>query len=463
MTAKRMIKRERLGDAAVTNRGNVVGHPLRSAVSDTLFNLATGMGTARDKTTQTQFGFNELPRGQLEAAYRSDWVSRKIIDIPAYDATREWRSWQSDADDLTKIEETEKNLNIRKKTMMALQRARLYGGGALIIGVDQGKPNEPIDIEKLGAECLKWVHPVSRWEITGGPIDWNLQSPYFGTPAYYTRTIQAVTATADPEGMKTQARINALQGGQMQIHPSRVVRFTGLESPDWSLGQGWGDSVLGVVSDAVLAMGTVSNAIVQLMHEAKIDVIKVPELSERISNKAYESRLTERFATSNLMKSLYSILLLDREEEWERFQQVFTGLPDVLQAFILMVCGAADIPATRFMGQSPAGMNATGDSDTRNYYDKVATAQEIDIQPNMETLDKIIAISALGKYPDGLFYEWNPLWQMDEAQKADIAVKQSQVMTADVNAGLMDPVVIQLARQNQLIESGFYPGLEQII
>jgi hypothetical protein len=36
-------------------------------------------------------------------------------------------------------------------------------------------------------------------------------------------------------------------------------------------------------------------------------------------------------------------------------------------------------------------------------------------------------------------------------------------MSADVAAALMDPMVLQKARENQLIESGFYPGIEQII
>jgi hypothetical protein len=61
-------------------------------------------------------------------------------------------------------------------------------------------------------------------------------------------------------------------------------------------------------------------------------------------------------------------------------------------------------------------MNATGDSDTRNYYDRVTTEQKIEIQPLLSPLDTLLQISALGTAPDGLFYNWNPLWQMDEAE-----------------------------------------------
>jgi phage-related protein (TIGR01555 family) len=466
--SKRIMKRERLGDVVPPSIArNRQLATFKSSVSDTLYNLATGMGGSRDKQTQTAFAYTEIGKAQLEAAYRGDWISRKIVDIPAYDATREWRTWQGDADDITALEDLEKKLGIRKKVMMALQRARLYGGGALVLGVDQGLSTDPIDVEGLKEECLKWVHPVSRYELTAGPIDWNLASPYFGTPAYYERSIQHATSAtaATAEEMRAQAQMNARMtaGGMIRLHPSRVVRFVGREPPEWNLSQGWGDSVLGVVADAVLSLGTVSSALTALVHEAKLDVVKVPELSERISDAAYEAKLQERFATANMMKSLFSILLLDKEEEWERVTQIFTGMPEILQAFVLMVTGAADIPATRFMGQSPQGMNATGDSDTRNYYDRVATSQNIEITPAMEILDKIIQVSALGKIEDEMFYIWNPLWQMDEVQKAEVAVKQADVMTKDVAAGLLDPMVLQKARENQLIESGFYPGIEQII
>jgi hypothetical protein len=49
-----------------------------------------------------------MPREQVEAAYRGDWMSRKVIDIPAYDATREWRTWQAEANDISAISDLEK-------------------------------------------------------------------------------------------------------------------------------------------------------------------------------------------------------------------------------------------------------------------------------------------------------------------------------------------------------------------
>jgi hypothetical protein len=432
-------KKARVADS-VPNVGNV--RPL-GVTADTLMNFMTGMGTEKDKGTATMFGFAEMPREQLEAAYRGDWISRKIVDIPAYDATREWRSWEVDKNDGTKIYDVEMALGIQRKAMLAMQRARLYGGAALVIGVDQGKAEEPLDVERIKQGSLKFVHVVNRHELTAGQTEWDVNSPYFGEPQYYTRSLQS--------------------SGSLRLHPSRVVRFMGLEPPDLSLNQGWGDSVLQSVADAVMSAGTVTNAIAALVNEAKIDIVKIPELSERISNKAYEDRLKSRFAMANMMKSLYSLLLIDKEEEWSRVQQTFVGMPEILQMYLLLASGAADIPATRFLSQSPAGMNATGESDTRNYYDRVSTEQNITVTPALSRLDDVLLMSALGTKPDGIFYEWNPLWQLDEVQKATIAVQKSQVLQADVTAGLLNSMVLQKARENQLIEDGTYPGLEQII
>jgi hypothetical protein len=42
----------------------------------------------------------------------------------------------------------EKNFNYQLKLNMALKKARLYGGSAIVIGVDQGKFNEELDVKK---------------------------------------------------------------------------------------------------------------------------------------------------------------------------------------------------------------------------------------------------------------------------------------------------------------------------
>jgi phage-related protein (TIGR01555 family) len=220
------------------------------------------MGTDKDKMVGTFFGFDLMSQQQLEAAYRGDWIARKIVDIPAYDATREWRNWQAESGDITMIEELEKDFGLQRKLALAMQRGRLYGGGALIMGVDQGNPDEPLELEALGKDCLKFVHVVSRYELSAGEMNYDVLDPFYGEPKYYTRSNNA--------------------GVSVKLHPSRVIRFVGAEIPDLAQSQGWGDPILQIVADAVKGAGTVTNGTAQLVNEAKIDIIKIPE-SKRTS------------------------------------------------------------------------------------------------------------------------------------------------------------------------------------
>lgn len=415
---------------------------LTRAQYDSLENLVMGLGTSKDKLFGTKHVFNELSKQQLEAAYRSDWIARKVVNIPAADATREWRTWQSDNKDIEALEALEKELRLQQKVRLALTRARLYGGAALLIGADAGSMDQPLDTSRVKKGALKFVHVVSRYELNPVEMDWDIESPTYGQPKYWMRSF----------------------GPQERIHPTRVVRFVGNELPDPAVGMGWGDSILQTVNDAVLAAGLVAAGGAQIVSELKMDVVKIPDLTASMSNKKYSSLLMDRFALANMTKSLYSVLLLDKEEEWQRISAQMTGLPDTLRMYFLIASGAADIPATRMLGQSPAGLSATGESDLRNYYDNVRSIQTTEQGPAMALLDECLIRSALGTFqPGDIVYDWNPLWQLDEQAEANITAQKATAFKTDVDAGLIPAEVLRDARINQLIEDGVYPGLEQIL
>ena len=121
---------------------------------------------------------------------------------------------------------------------------------------------------------------------------------------------------------------------------------------------------------------------------------------------------------------MINAVVLDGEEEWQRIGVDFNGMPEILQMYLQIAAGAADIPVTRFVGMSPAGLNATGESDLANYYDRIHSDQELRLTPALEKLDIAIQRSALGKFDPDIFYEWNSLWQMTDEAKAAIAKTQ---------------------------------------
>ncbi len=55
-----------------------------------------------------------------------DWIARKAITVPAFDATREWRAWQAKQDQIEELEETEQRCRCNFELQQALTKARLY-------------------------------------------------------------------------------------------------------------------------------------------------------------------------------------------------------------------------------------------------------------------------------------------------------------------------------------------------
>lgn len=408
---------------------------------DTLVNFVSRLGTSTDKNTYNRYGMTVLTAEQLETAYRGDWVARKCVDIPAKDATRAWRSWQAKDDQIERIEAEEKRLALQRKTRVALQKARLYGGAGMVLGMRDRTPERPLDVEAVREGDLLYVHVLSRLELKAGDLNRDLASPLFGEPAHYEVSSEK---------------------GVVRIHPSRVVRFLGKELPDQRLySDGWpADSVLQSVDDAVKNVGLTSSGVAALVNEAKMDVLKIPNFMQNIGTTEYKNRMLDRLSLVNTSKSLMSTILTDKEEEWQRITTSFSSLPDILKIYLLVACGAVDIPATRFVGQSASGLNATGEGDLRNYYDSVRSEQETETSPALERLDETLVRSTLGSRPPEIHYEWRSLWQMDDVQRASVSLSKAQAYKIDVDAGGINPEVLAKARLNQLVEDGTYPGLE---
>lgn len=412
-------------------------------VTDTLQNLVSSLGTAKDKGVYDRFVYVPRDRNELDAAFRSDWLARKIVTIPASDMTRAGRQWQADKKQIEAIEAEEKRLGFQIKLNDALLYGRQYGGGAIVMGFGDIDPSQPApkNVQKGG---LKYIHAVNRYEITAASIIRDVTSPWFGEPEYYSVT------TGD--------------GLMVQIHPSRVVPFQGNRRPDRDINsEYWGDSVIEAVYDAVHNSALANSGVANLLQEAKLDVIKIPQLSKNLQTKEYAAKLSTRFSLANQLKSLVNALVIDSEEEWEQKQIDFANLPEVIREFMSVVAGAADIPATRLLGQSPGGLNATGDSDLRNYYDRISGDQNVWLTPALKRLDDAMIASALGNRPDDVWYKWASLWQQSEKEKAETDKLKAETTAIYQKTALIPVDALAKAVQNRLSEDGTYPGLDDAI
>lgn len=424
-----------------------MGNGVIRFLGDSLVNLVSMLGTARDKASSSVHVFTPLDDASLLAAYRGSWLPRKIIDIPAFDAFRKWRDWQAEADVIELLEEEEKRLNLRGKLMQTKIKARLFGWAALFIGNGDADLMLPLDPARIKKGGLLYLHVMTPRMLGDGEIDRDPASAYFGRPMYYV--LQNDT-------------------GQLRIHPSRLVIMQGASLPDDELcmnplGVGRGDSILNSVMSAIRNADATAANIASLVFEAKIDVIRIPNMMEALADPAYKTRLLERFTTAAAGKGINGVLMLDKEEEYEQKTASFATLPDILNSFLQIVSGAADIPVTRLLGQSPAGMSATGESDLRNYYDKVAAMQTVEIDPEMAVLTECLIWSATGSRDPAIHYIWASLWQMTDKERAEIGKIDADTINVLNSTGLYPPEALATAGANMLVEHSIMPGFNEAI
>jgi len=420
---------------------NSIYKKMTAFIGDSLQNVLTGMGIeGLDKSASSKFVEVRLDYQELEAAYGSDWLSGKVIDLPPYDMTREWRTMTGDMTPEKKeaFIEAEEILCIQRKFKEAMQWARLYGGAGIIFNVeDNVNPWEPLLLENIKKGSLKSIVVIDRQFLHLGKVDSNPLSDNYGYPETY--------------------RISQTS---LEIHHTRIIRFEGIALPLQSRRQNqyWGKSILERIHTALVRAAEVQENIGSMLHEATVDIIKIPELMSLISSPDTEKELQKRFGVAKLQKSVNRMLLMDAEEEYEQHQQTFSGLSDILEKMLNVVGGAADIPITRLFGQSPGGMNSTGESDLRNYYDNLSSQQNTDLSPKLKRVDSIVYASLFGKphKKDEISFKWNQLWQMTEAEQAELENAKAERDIKYMDANIINETMVATG----LMESGTYSTID---
>lgn len=411
---------------------------------DGLRNIVANLGTSRDKASGSTYDDHTVNDDQLIAMYRTSAIAKKIVDLPAEDSLREWREWQAKSADITLIEAEETRLGLQGNLVRTSKRARLFGGAAIFISTADKDLTKPLDPSRIVKGGLKYLSVVNRFELNAGDIERDPRLPEFGKPRSYS--------------MMTES-------GQIDIHPSRLVVLHGAEVPDDRVigaQLGWSDPVLNSCLTNVRDMDATIGNVASLVFEAKINVIGIKGFAAGLQSGGpeFERAVLARQSLNATSKGVNGDLLMDTEDTFTTRTASFATLPDVIDRFMQMTSAASSIPMTLLFGMSAGGLNASGDSDTRGYYDRVRVIQTLELQPAMAILDECLIRSALGSRPDDVHYVWKPLWQQTAKEKADTGKILSETMK---NAVEIDAVSVEAggkALVNALTESGAFPGLE---
>lgn len=424
-----------------------------SKVRDSLVNLVTGLGTAQDRNTHSEFVNFGFSAEQLGTFYRH-WAFAKAINIPVEDMVREWRTVGAPSieapDTIDDFYLAEIALNVREHVSDALKWARVYGSALIVLDTADAAPDMslPLDAETVQRGGLLGLTVYDSTECVAEHMISERSEERRGRAA---RELGRGLISRKPVAY-------TLRETGRRIHPSRVIRFDGyrLPWPELRRNNFWGGSIIEQIYSAVKNAAITDAAVTTLVSEANVDVVSVRGLFQSLVAGAGASSIIERFRLGARMKSVSRLLVLDRdEEEYQRHPVNFSALPQIIEQQFGIIAAAADVPISRFLGESAKGLNATGEGDIRNYYDAISAKQEADLAPQLRLLDEILMRHVFGHRPPDWYSEFNPLWTVSDMDRASIDKIEAETDLAYLDAGVVQPQHVA----KKLLGAGRYEGM----
>ncbi len=335
--------------------------------------------------------------------YRCNAYARKVIDLPASEVIREWRSWDADEEVSKQIELYESSIQMKQMVRKALIHARLYGGCHIYMSIDgAGEPNEPIDFSKITKDSLAYLQIMKRNDFQTPILDENIGKNN-GKPVSYI-----LSPTNNLRNIETEERIR-------EIHPDRLITFYGAEFPEYEktnarIASFYGVSYLDSLYDTLVEFDNTLNYVKEIIKSSKLTYIFMPGLGQALEEGgAKEENIASVIATIDFNKDVTTSIPLDGSYTVQQNTQTLAGFKDVLMSFMQDISGRTGIPMSKLFGISASGLSTTNEDSRIDYYEFIRALQGDEIQPSMAILDRVLAISATGDNSLELTYNWNEL------------------------------------------------------
>lgn len=397
---------------------------------DGYVNLLNKYGTKQDNSEAYKFEREPvIPDMQLTGLYEGNGLFSKIIDTPAEEALKHGFDLNLKSDELNAfVEDALDDLEWEEKAATAIKWARLYGGALIVMLIDDGRGlEEPVDwehirsIDELRVYERSIVQPdyASLYQQDYGGKGVGNRVSKFGQPEYYY--------------------VSSIYGS-FKVHESRCLVFRNGVLPEQTSNATylfWGMPEYVRIRRALRETVTAHTDSVKLLERSVQAIYSMKGLASLLTTDDGENQVLKRLQLVDTSRGLLNSIAIDSEGEQYDFKTFqFSGVKDVIDATCNMLSALTNIPQTILFGRSPAGMNATGDSDFESYYNFVEKIQRLMLKRNLRTLLDVvfragIASGDVAEEPDYKL-EFKPLWSLSDTEQA--AVDQTKAQTALVKA-----------------------------
>lgn len=440
-------ERRRLNERGreILRRKNGAVRPHRE---DGYVNLLNKYGTKQDNSEAYKFEREPvIPDMQLTGLYEGNGLFSKIIDTPAEEALKHGFDLNLKSNEMNAfVDEVLDDLEWDEKATTAIKWARLYGGALIVMLIDDGRGlEEPVDwehirsIDELRVYERSIVQPdyASLYQQDYGGKGIGNRVSKFGQPEYYY--------------------VSSIYGS-FKVHESRCLVFRNGVLPEQTSNATylfWGMPEYVRIRRALRETVTAHTDSVKLLERSVQAIYSMKGLASLLTTDDGENQVLKRLQLVDTSRGLLNSIAIDSEGEQYDFKTFqFSGVKDVIDATCNMLSALTNIPQTILFGRSPAGMNATGDSDFESYYNFVEKIQRLMLKRNLRTLLDVvfragIASGDVAEEPDYKL-EFNPLWSLSDTEqatvdqtKAQTALVKAQTAQAYVDMQALDPTEVR--------------------
>ena len=385
------------------------------------FDSAGGFNAIYESLTQHAYDLGQYPitsfvgYGVLQQIAQQGLI-RACVQTIADDLSRKWIKLTGcdDSDKLEKLTNLLKDYHIQDLFHKAVTTTGYMGGAFIFVDTGEDDLTLPLAVNDLSAE-LKGKDASVKFIVVDpvnvSPIDYNCIDPLrddYMRPRIWQvlgRRVHAsrlITFIENQPPILLKPNYNFLGIPQAQILWDYVIHF----------------------NDCRASTARLLNKISLLVVQTDMDAV----LSDPQGLDLFDAKMEflERYRNND------SVFVCDRDSESVmNVQTTIAGCTDVVRQALELVACINRTPAVKLLGISPSGFNATGESDLKNYYDYIASKQEL-YREQIQTILKIIQLVHFGEIDPAITFEFEPL---NEENKA------SQAMTAQTKIGALTQLV----------------------
>jgi phage-related protein (TIGR01555 family) len=350
------------------------------------------------------------------------WLVNKACSMPGEDAVR--NGWEINVaddvklseDQLNKIKKFDKDLNVKHHLSEFVRFTNIFGIRVVLFHVESDDPKyyeKPFNADGVRKGSYKGIRQID---------------PYWMMP------MLSAESTSDPTSMHFYDPEFWIISGR-RYHRSHLVIGRGPEvadylKPTYSFG---GIPLTQRIYERIYAAERTANEAPLIAMDKRMTVLQVDTKKVALNQSDFMNRIQNWI----MFKDNHAVKVLGTNESAMQFDTNLADFDSVIMSQYQLVSAISKVPATKLLGTSPKGFNATGEFEAKSYTQELESIQENLCTPLLQR-HHLLALRSMGLDVETEIV-WNPTDSPTMAELADLNAKKISASVELINSGQISP------------------------